>query len=630
MPVRYLLLAFIILVSAMPGRAGEQAMTIAIDCAHPQGTISPYIYGQFIEHLGRCIYGGIWAQMLEDRKFFHPVGHAPSPWRRLGGQAGWSLTMDYLHPYVGRWAVEVALDQPQQGECGLVHPGLGVVAGKQYLGYALLAGERCGPVRVSLAWGEGSDACQVVTIPRVTSAYRKYAFRFRAGATSDQAALRIGISRGLLRIGALSLMPADNVHGLRADTLALLRQLNSPLYRWPGGNFVSGYDWRVGLGPQDRRPPFRNPAWEGIDQNDFGIDEFMAFCQELRTEPLVVVNTGEGSPKLAAEQVEYCRGPATSTWGRVRAQNGHPEPYAVRWWGIGNEMYGDWQLGHMPLADYVIKHNETVRAMRRVDPAIKTVAVGDSSGSWSEGMLAVCADYMTALSEHFYVEHKDDLRDHAAQPALAVRGKADRHRHYLATLGSLQGKRLPIALDEWNYGWPGVPIYGELGVRYQLRDALGIARGLHEVIRQHDLFLMANFAQTVNVIGAIKTTKTFAEFDTVGLPLALYRNHFGSLPLPVPADTGDLDVVAALTPDRRTLTLGIVNPTPQAAKLALELAGFAPAGAGRLFTITGPHADAYNEPGKPPLVAIQEQPLAWSGSLEAAPLSINLVVLPGS
>ena len=155
----------------------------------------------------------------------------------------------------------------------------------------------------------------------------------------------------------MSLMPADNVRGMRADTLALLKELDAPVYRWPGGNFVSGYNWRDGLGDPDRRPPRKNPAWKGVEHNDFGIDEYMAFCRMLGTEPYITVNSGLGVVQTAVEELQYANAAATTPMGKLRAENGHAEPYRVRFWAIGNEMYGNWQLGHMPLEKYVQKHN---------------------------------------------------------------------------------------------------------------------------------------------------------------------------------------------------------------------------------------------------------------------------------
>ena len=171
-------------------------------------------------------------------------------------------------------------------------------------------------------------------------------------------------------------MPADNILGWRADTLALLKELDSPVYRWPGGNFVSGYDWKDGIGDPDRRPPRKNPAWKGVEPNDVGLHEFMDLMREIGAEPFVAVNTGLGEVDAAAEQVQYANGAADTPMGKLRAENGHPQPFGVEWWAIGNEMYGDWQLGHMPLEQYVEKHKAVVDAMRAVDPTIRPIAVG--------------------------------------------------------------------------------------------------------------------------------------------------------------------------------------------------------------------------------------------------------------
>ena len=195
--------------------------------------------------------------------------------------------------------------------------------------------------------------------------YTRHAFEFLAAESTDRASLTVAVTGSPCYIGTVSLMPADNVHGMRADTLKLLQELNSPVYRWPGGNFVSGYDWQDGIGDRDRRPPRKNPAWTGVEHNDFGFDEFMTFCRLLDTEPYIAVNSGLGQVDSAREELQYANGSAETPMGALRAKNGHAEPYRVQWWSIGNEMYGGWQLGHMPLENYVQKHNEFAKAMRR-------------------------------------------------------------------------------------------------------------------------------------------------------------------------------------------------------------------------------------------------------------------------
>jgi alpha-L-arabinofuranosidase len=143
-----------------------------------------------------------------------------------------------------------------------------------------------------------------------------------AGGTTDQAMLEVRNLAGPVLLGTISLMPGDHVEGMRADTLQLLRELNSPIYRWPGGNFVSGYDWRDGIGDRDRRPPRTNPAWTGVEHNDFGMHEFIRFCELVAAEPSIVVNTGFGDAHSAAAQLEYCNGGPDTHWGARRVATG--------------------------------------------------------------------------------------------------------------------------------------------------------------------------------------------------------------------------------------------------------------------------------------------------------------------
>jgi len=603
----------------------EMNPAVTIDASVTGEPISPYIYGQFIEHLGRCIYGGIWAEMLEDRKFYDPVGQGNSPWKPVGGAE--RVRMERDDPFVGEHTPRVLL--PGDGRtAGLAQGDLTIRQGKQYVGRVWLAGDAsAAPVKVSLVWGEGPNDRQTVVVDRLSEKFAKMPLRFTAGATTDGARLEItSAGESSFRVGAVSLMPGDHVRGMRPDTLQRLKELNAPIYRWPGGNFVSGYDWRDGIGDPDRRPPRKNPAWQGIEHNDFGIHEFIDFCREINTEPLIVVNTGFGDAYSAAQEVEYVNGAPDTPMGRWRAKNGSRAPFNVRWWGVGNEMYGPWQLGHMSLEHYTLKHNEVVRQMRKADPTIKTIAVGDA-GRWSEGMLARCADHMDLISEHFYRQERPGVMSHIAQIPEAIKAKADAHRAYRRRIPALQGKDIRIAMDEWNY-WYGPHLYGELGTRYFLKDALGIAAGLHEYFRNSDIVFMANYAQTVNVIGCIKTTKTDAAFDTTGLALKLYRQHYGTRPVKVTGTPQPLDVAAALTEDRKTLTLAVVNPLGDAQTLRLKIEGVRLIGSGQRWQIADSDPMAYNEPGRPPRVQIQETPAQNVGdALTLEPYSITLYAL---
>jgi len=594
--------------------------TVTVDATQKGEPISPLIYGQFIEHLGRCVYGGIWAEMLEDRKFFYAVGKDESPWKGTGDCA---FRMVTDHAFVNGQTPEVAVVNV---EGGLAQVGLTVVKGKSYTGRIWLAGEKlAAPVEVRLVWGTTRDARRTVRITKLRPRFTKFSLSFTARANSQDARLEIvSHGKGKFRVGAVSLMPADNIKGMRRDVLALLKELDAPIYRWPGGNFVSGYDWRDGTGDPDRRPTRKNPAWKGIEPNDFGMHEYIAFCREIGTEPLITVNTGFGDAHSAAAEVEYANGAANTPMGALRAKNGSSAPFKVKYWCIGNEMYGPWQLGHMALEHYVQKHNWVVDKMRAADAHIVTFASGSvetkskkQDRSWSEGLLTDCRGHMDYLAEHFYVHEKENVIEHSRLCVEKVRAKAEQFRDLRARL-KMQDNPIRLAMTEWNY-WYGPHVFGELGTRYFLKDGLGIAAGLHEFFRNSDVYFMANYAQTVNVIGCVKASKTAAAMETTGLALTLYRRHFGSVPVKVSGEFGPLDVAAALTKDGKTLTVGVVNPTAQEQTLSLACQGCQRAGAGRRVAFGGTDPKAFNDPDQPAVFKLQEDKADASGALTVGP-----------
>ncbi len=622
----------------------EPAAKLEIDAGKTREPISKYIYGQFIEHLGRCIYGGIWAEMLEDRKFYYPITDKYSPWGtgsdrqwdagaykylraspwKVIGPAG-TVTMDTNNPYVGRHTPVIRL-AGDGSEAGISQDGLAVVKGKGYTGRVILEGDKeAGPVFVRLV----SDNNEIISEEscEITPEFKTYPIKFTSPVSSDNVRIEIvSKGNGVFRIGTLSLMPADNIKGWRSDVVALLKELDSPVYRWPGGNFVSGYNWRDGVGERDKRPPRKNPAWKGVEHNDVGIHEFLDLMKIIGAEPYIAVNTGRGTVEEVAEEVEYCNGSIDTPMGKIRAQNGHPEPYGVKWWAVGNEMYGSWQIGNMPLSEYVKKHNRVAEAIWKVDPNAKLVGVGNV-GPWSRAMLKDCSDYMNLISEHIYVKENKDVVKHTKLLANEIRRVANEHRKYRRDINEIAGKDIRIAMDEWNY-WYGNYIYGELGVQYHLKDALGVATGLHEYFRNSNLYFMANYAQTVNVIGAIKTSRTASTLDTTGVALKLYRQHYGEIPVAVKGEISPIDVSAAWTSDRKALTIGIVNPTAMQRRLAIDLKGVKIAGNAKQWIITGTDPMAFNEPGKEPNVVIEEK--AFEGFLNklAVPaLSVSIYEL---
>ncbi|NLV41254.1 MAG: alpha-N-arabinofuranosidase [Candidatus Hydrogenedentes bacterium] len=621
-----------------------------IDASKTGEPVSPYVYGQFIEHLGRCIYGGIWAEMLEDRKFFFPVdGKGPgwemhegkkvswegdgvpyeilkaSPWQIIGPPEAVAMAAD--SPFVGEHDPVIALDGSAEPR-GIYHPRLGVLKDRAYTGYIILkAAPGVTKVEVALQW-EGGEAVAAVENP--PDAFTKHPFTLTAGADCDDARLAVRChGAGAVRIGTVSLMPADNVDGFRPDTLAALKELNSPVYRWPGGNFVSGYDWRDGIGDRDKRPPRKNPAWTGVEHNDVGIHEFMRLCELINTEAYIALNTGLGDAASATAEVQYLTGAADTPEGARRAANGRTEPWKVAFWAVGNEMYGDWQLGHMPLEEYVKKHNTFVEAIRAVSPEAKCVGVG-SAGKWSETMLTHCPDHMELLSEHLYWQRKDDVTDHVNEAVRQIEELAGKHRGYRKSIGALKGKDIRLALDEWNY-WYGPNVYGELGVRYFMRDALGCAAALHALFRNSDLYYMANYAQTVNVIGAIKTTRTGLFFESTGHVLVLYRQHFGTVPVAVEEKMDHADVAAAWTGDRKALTLAVVNTTDKPLDVKVDLKGAKLDGAGAAWTIQNDDPDAHNDENHPDTITVRPVDCgAFTGTLSVLPYSVTLYRYPAA
>ena len=313
--------------------------------------------------------------------------------------------------------------------------------------------------------------------------------------------------------------------------------------------------------------------------------------------------------------------------GKLRAKNGHLKPYGVKWWAIGNEMYGDWQLGHMPLEEYVKKHNRVVEAMRKVDPEIQAIAVG-AMGPWSEQMLTTCSDHMSLISEHLYCQDKEDVVEHTGQIA------AESARWPMHTANIARPSRITCG-----QGHPHRSGRMELLVRRQMNTA-NWARAIFcrmvwewpsactSFSATATSFSWPTMRRPLTLSAAIKTTKTEAEFETTGLVLKLYRERFGTIPVQLEGEFAPLDIAAALSSDGNTLTVAIVNPTEQPKSITLKLDQGKLAGHGRRWIMTGPDKWSYNAPGKARQVDIAQTSLtAIPNVMALAPLSVTLYAL---
>ena len=290
-------------------------------------------------------------------------------WRPVGPDN--VVVMDADQPFVGEHSPKILLDGATPH--GISQRGFSLVGGKEYAGRIFLRGTPGTKVSVSLSWGSDASDKQTTSFT-LTRDYKRFPLSFSPKADSADASLEIaGTGSGDFHIGAVSLMPADNVQGFRPDTIALLKQLHSGMWRLPGGNFLSDWDWHDAIGDIDKRRPMFDYAWNAMQVNDVGMDEFMTLCKLIDVDPYVTVNAGLGDAHSAAEEVEYLNGAASTYWGAKRAKNGHPEPYHIKYWNIGNEPWGTFQIGYTDLKYFVIKNNDFAREMRKADPTITLI-----------------------------------------------------------------------------------------------------------------------------------------------------------------------------------------------------------------------------------------------------------------
>ena len=454
--------------------------------------------------------------------------------------------------------------------------------------------------------------------------------------------------------------PAADARGFRRDVLELVRALDVPVVRYPGGNYVSSFGWEDSVGPVDLRPRRLDLAWKSLEPNTFGLREFVEWAKEAGTEPMMAINLGTRGIDAARSLVEYCNHPGGSYWSDLRREQGSAEPFGIKLWCLGNEMDGPWQVGQKTPDEYGRIAYETAKALKLFDPALELVACGSSTGTmpsfplWEATVLDHCYDSIDYLSLHqYYGNPNDDLATFLA----ASRGMDRFIESVVATCDHVKakkrsGKEMKLSFDEWNVWFHSREADAkaepwQVGPRlledvYTFEDALVVGCMLNSLIRHADRVSIACLAQLVNVIAPIMTDNGGASWrQTIYWPF-LYASRYGrgtSMDLRIDCPSYDnrtygevpyLDASAVLSEDGRSLRLFCVNRAGEAMEMDLQAAGLDDLRVAERVELRHEDLKATNTAAAPDRVVPRSLPVDGSGAIALAPFSWNMIVLSRS
>ncbi len=654
-------------------------------------TIPRYITGKFAEHLGANIYNGMLAEILRNPTFAdYPFSAGTSPdgvvvfqsdqarvAQELRGQArrlGWpepqldglvAARADGLACWWTREGprstVEVSPDvgpyggRGQRVEVRAAHQG---IAQWTYLplhrvrGYEIEILARA-PGRVDLSAAliaSGAEEPVVtVTLGQLSSEWRTLRATLQVPSdTPNDSIYRFALTAdapGQFVIAHAFLQPVDNVHGADPDVIRFLRDSHLPILRWPGGNFVSGYHWEEGIGPIEQRPTRPNYAWGGVEPNLFGTDEFIEFCRAVGCEPMICVNAGSGTPAEAARWIEYCNGPVSSPMGARRAASGHPEPYRIKYWEVGNELWGRWQYDWTTAAGYLDRYQQFVPAMLGADPTITLYACGTPTfwgKQWNETLVRGAGSRLLGtITDHpligggvlSSVEPLDVFRDFMVVPN-ALESKWVTLRGDMRTWGIPRPQLAVTELQMFAHVQSDSHADGPARLTHEtlvnpgtLGEALYDVLVYHAVVRLSPFVTMVTHSATVNHGGGLRKEQervyanpcyyaqsafsAFAEARPVLLTLEAGTERapvvLGDLKgvAPVPP-YGVLDALAARATDGSLLLSVVHRGTQGPVHLSIRLVGFNPKASAEVWRLSAEVPWAVNTLAAPRAVSPAE------------------------
>jgi alpha-N-arabinofuranosidase len=618
--------------------------SIRIDANKVENRISPLLYGQFLEFMYEGMKFGLHAELLRDRGFEGApnVSGLPRDWERYpddrNDDYGLAFAWDDSVHYPPRRNLKIETGEKPAPEHSLrVEAGDGVIsrhgfyqprvpvrAGAEYRGSLWMKTEGyTGGVRVALESDVNlGEVYAEASVGNVFGDWRRYEFTLRPTKTDPLARLCVLFeSRGRVWVDQVSLLPADAAPGgVRRDVFEKIKDVRPAFIRWPGGNVAQDYRWPWAVGPRDERLTWVNLSWKNEPEpSDFGTDEYVAFARAAGAEPSITVNVeGRGATaEEAAAWVEYCNGAATTKYGAMRAANGHPEPFGVKLWEVGNEIWGEWVRGHSDAATYARNLRSYARAMRAVDPSIKLVAVGDNDMRWNRTVLAEAGREIDYLAIHHYYGR----RESAGDPSNLLARPLHYERFYEQVGRALKelapGRDIRLAINEWGLDLP-------VERQYSMEPALYGARLMNVFERAGDLVGMSAVSDLVNGWpgGIIQAGRHAVFVSPLYLVNQLYAGHRGDerLGTEVTSPTFDtsregrgvpvLDVSASRTADGRRIYVKAVNTDARAAlstKVSIE--GAVAVERAEMQVLTAGSLDESNDFSRPGAVSVRRTPV---------------------
>lgn len=560
---------------------------VTIDLAQRSKPISRLLFGKFTEHLGRNVYQGAWAQTVPNPDFA-PATRWPNQdalKRRLtrapaeGVAPFWTVSGAVRPRYVREGIRDIQELTAGEGG-GSLETSLYLPLHRTGMYELTLKAQADRPtkVRISVLTGPGRRLGEMAVAVNESWSETRRTFQLdRTGhASGDASLLRLEIGEGVtVSLSRILLFPADHLQGWEPEVVRYLREARLPILRFPGGNFVSGYHWQDGVGPLDGRPALPNPAWAEMEWNHVGTDEWLRLCELVGAEPLICINAGNASPDEARRWVEYCNGSTSTPMGRLRAANGHPKPYGVRYWEIGNELYGNWQLGHTDGPGYAERYAHFVKAMRLADPNLLFIANGHTAGGWNQAIVDRNGPDVRSISDHPLIgggvpADADPIEVWKELVAFAD-GYADRVRTLIAEPMRRAGLEPKAAITEMQIftNRPGLPN------NESIAEALWLASLLHAAIRSDGLIELITHSALLNHGGGLGKNRSVIFADPVWWTTHLYSSQSGTVPVAVRVDSPDfstsgkyttrrtnvpyIDAAALLDPSGKTLTAFLVN-----------------------------------------------------------------------